>query len=241
MYHYELVDPTVVAVHREFASLFRLLHRFPPAQRIAAERNLRRVYQGFNRRLDLLAAASARDASAKIRDRITATSLRPDTGRRPHLRAVVRSRPAPKISGLSTGAVLVADENWLNKAQGTDGYSYWWAQEYGMPAEAGAPPEAPRASMVGRVIRGYFAGGGGKGPWSAPNQNQLRVHPVFLPRAGGPPGTIQNPLKPRHFVRDGTLEALKDWQTGMEAISTQTLAQARIAVGIGVTRRGRRP
>jgi hypothetical protein len=243
-YHYGFVDPQVVAVHRQFHEAFTLLAQLPPGQRAAAEKNLRRVYLGFNNRLRALAVATATDASQQIRERIAATALRPDTGTRPHMRHRVRSRAAPPVYGLETGSVWIADKNYLNQAQGTDGYSYWWAQEYGMPAAPGAPPEAPRASMVGRVIQGFFAGKGGARPWAPPNQSQSGVHPVFIPRSGGPKGTIKTPLKARYFVRDGARGAFKAWEAAMGTIGSQTLVQAQQAVGLAAgrpTRRGRRP
>lgn len=99
-----------------------------------------------------------------------------------------------------------------------DNVSWWWTQEEGY------------SGHVGREVKGYFFDAGYSNP-AAPDPSRFREHPLFMAGSksaglyadlgfsggGGPRGgkgrkmTIQNPIPPRHFVRDGVQRAEAEW------------------------------
>lgn len=230
MYHYSFGIPTIPAIHREFGKLLRdaaAMRARNPRLASATEARIRRVYASFNAELQAAAVAAATSADSKIRDRLNATAVRQDSGIRPHLRDLIKSRALPPVGGISTGAVLVADERELDKTARKGGYPYWWVQEYGSQ------------NREGLEIVGFFTGPGKRGPRRAPS-SQFRSpggeagFPTFISGiyAGfGFPGTISRELPARHFIRDGATAAYADYAAAVKTIEANTVAALMLAVG----------
>jgi hypothetical protein len=214
----------------------------PPLE--AKRRALLRVAQTNRRALNELAARTAANATARIRERLAATAVRPGTGVQPHLASLIVSRPLLP----NTGSVGVASEARLNRAINphTPGYGpYWRAQEYGTGS-----PEVP--SQVGRQIFGLFYGPGATGG-SRP-QSQYSggggPHPIFIPGGRGPrggaggKGVISVEIQARHFIRDGADLAAAEWQREMRRLDRRAASALRRARAVRPTARAlarRRP
>lgn len=214
------------------------------AAAVATLAEMRRAYVQFNDGL----RAAAQDASANavrgMRDRLTATQVRPDTDSSPHLRDLLVAQPLSG-GGVQTGAVGVALVSQLERAinRRSPGYgSYWRAQEYGTGAG-----EVP--SQVGRVIFGYFmaAGGGDATPPQAQYAGGGGPHPIFQaaggtrnfgagggflggvnagPRGGrGGFGTIGVEIAGRHFIRFGADAAAVLWREQIAAVQARAIEQ----------------
>jgi hypothetical protein len=264
LYVRTFVVENVATIHRRYAASFRLVEDLIAAERAAGVPPsvstlslLEASYVRFNRDLDALAKRTAITATDNIKQRIRATRAlnRGDTGRGQHLRNAIRSAALPRIGGLATGAVGVADVAILDALRNPIGRwgPYWQAQEYGTAAES-ARGEVPK--QKGRVIRGAFFGRGFSGDPSPPDPNfqGLRVgpHPIFVSsRAGaallqaagfsgargvgkkggvaGGFGTISVELPGRHFIRDGANLARTEWLSGMRALEFRALRDLRAA------------
>jgi hypothetical protein len=252
----------VAELHRAFDRDFTLAERVIAAERraglpptaINTLRLLEVAYADMNRGLDALAKRTAVEATAAIKQRIAATRARNrgDTGRGQHLRNAVKSRALPRVAGLATGEVGVADVAVLDAlVNPIGGYgSYWRAQEYGTGVDS---PFGPIPSQVGRVIRGYFFGRGFSGTPEPPREQYRGLgvgpSPIFVgARAGaaafgglgfaggagrqggkGGYGTISVDLPGRHFVRDGADVARTNWLRGIRAIEWDTRRALRAA------------
>lgn len=229
---------------------------------IATQREIRAAYLLFNDELDTLARTTAAAADRRIRERLKATQKRQDTRLSPRLQDLIKSRAiSPLGRGLSTGAVGIADEDWLDKAVNPTSPHYgpyWRAQEFGT-----GTPEV--ASQIGRVLRGYFfgpglsdpevpraiySGGGGPHPIFVSSRSQLSLYGSagFSGGAGsrgglGGFGTIRHEIQGRHFIRDGANAVLADWRAGIRQIESTTIArlQAVVSPGLASGRRRRRP
>jgi hypothetical protein len=123
---------------------------------------------------------------------LKATQVRPDTTKQRHLEDTFLSRATP-TGAVELGVAGLFDEKKLNQAK-RGGNIYWEAQEFGTDAH------------VGRVIRGFFVGSGGR---ARPSQADFRVHPEFQAQRGGPPGRIRKPIEARGFLRRGVEAAWK--------------------------------
>jgi hypothetical protein len=102
---------------------------------------------------------------------LKATQVRPDTTKQRHLEDTFLSRATP-TGAVELGVAGLFDEKKLNQAK-RGGNIYWEAQEFGTDAH------------VGRVIRGFFVGSGGR---ARPSQADFRVHPEFQAQRGGRQG-----------------------------------------------------
>jgi hypothetical protein len=237
----------VAQVHRLFLEAMRaariadqqLAHRGLRARNRATYAELQRAYQAYNNELAALARKTAAGADAKMRAKLKARQVRPDTRMSPHLSRMIRSRPIRVAAGIESGAVGIADENWLDKAVNptSPGYgTYWRAQEYG----TGQPDPLTGytvPSQVGRVIYGYFYGPG----LTSPERPQSQYaggggpHPIFVagnnqrgPRGGkGGRGVISVEIQGKHFLRDGANEALLEWRAGMANIEQATIGRLK--------------
>jgi hypothetical protein len=204
----------------------------------ANRRALGRIAITYRRELNELAARTAAEASASIRQRLAATSVRDPTGVPPHLASLIYSRPLGGIFE-NTGTVGVARESTLDRAinPNTPGYGpYWRAQEFGTGPQPRRPGEPEIPTQVGRVIYGHFYGAGASGPGSRPQAQYAGgggPHPVFIPssqrrgpRGGaGGKGTIRHEIQARHFIRDGADLALVSWAAAMKRIDHKAAVQ----------------
>lgn len=223
-YNRGIIVPEIADIHGAFDRLFVKLAALERDPRIAndmgrAQRDLRVAYLRFNRGLNALASNTAGVATRRIKYHLRQTSRRADTQKKPHLRDHIRSRRLPG-GPLATGIVQIADEDELNKV--VNPFSprwgpYWRAQELGI-------------DFSGREIRGFFAGPGGT-PFSPPQGRYRGVagapDPIFRARAKGPAGTIQTPIKARHFIRDGARDARNFYQTSLGVL----IGEASSAIG----------
>lgn len=248
----------IAEVHRAFDRDFRLLEQLALVERagnlpqtgVATMRLLELAYANFNRELDDLAKRTAASATDLIKERIRATRARNrgDTGRGAHMRNMVRSRPLPRIGGLASGAVGVADLDVLDSLRNPLGNygPYWRAQEYGTGST-----EVP--AQKGRVIRGYFFGRGFGGTPEVPREEYRGLGvgpaPIFVGAgagsaafggvgfSGGPGrsggrggyGTISVELPGRHFIRDGANAARIQWLNGLRATEYRAQRALRAA------------
>lgn len=196
---------------------------------VAVRRDLIRAAGEHRRVLNALAASTAADATAQIKDRLKATASRSrgPTGVSPHLASLIFSKPLIPNSG----SVGIARTSTLNRSinPNTPGYGpYWRAQEYGTGS-------SEVVSQRGRVIVGFFYGQGGGGVGSRPSaafRGGGGPHPVFIPgsvqpgpRGGrGGKGTIGREIQGRHFIRDGADAAATKWRNEMKLIEQRDSA-----------------
>jgi hypothetical protein len=252
--------PKVGVVHRQFAEIFALakavdLERralgLPPTT-VATQQVVRRAYLKFNEELDTLAATTAQQATAAIRQRLKQTQVRVDTRMGPHLSGGIKSRPLRRFGAISTGEVGVADEDALNRVVNPTSPQYgpyWRAQEYGTGG-AGGPGEPSVPSQVGRILYGFFYGAGLGGDPEVPRAQYAGgggPHPIFVSassqrsiygslgfgggggqRGGvGGLGTISKEIQARHFIRDGANQARAAWFRGIERAQSDAIAALR--------------
>lgn len=212
----------VLQSHRDFQQAILVLRRaaLNPRLRGPMLTEIARVeaaYSSYQRRLEQLALDYSVVAEKEIREQITKTAKRPDTGLRPHLRDNIVCRPTFPGVPLPTGWVGVADIDELDKVVNplTPGYGpYWRTQEDGSTAH------------VGRSINGLFfpSGGPSGGAGAPPDPGQFRAHPVFVAGPGGR-GVIARPIEARHFIRKGKEIAGRKWLTALKTLEAQTMAQ----------------
>lgn len=234
------IPDDIVAVHRYFQRVIVHSRQTGP-QSAATTRLLEAAYRTFQLELNELARVSALDAQKKMRERLRKTAKRPDTGVTPHLRTSLTARPLRGTGPFATGAVGVADKAHLEKARSpVDDFAYWKVQEEGTRAN------------VGRAIRGYFfdkgfvnatrpAPGFTGTPAAQPlfRSGRLGNFPASVsggigPRGGkGGKGVIKNPIRARHFIRDGAQAAHANWLAGLRLVESSTLANIRAALGGG--------
>lgn len=199
-----------------------------PPRAVATQKELSRAYRDFTRDLNRAAHLGARTGTREIVARIESTALRAPTDKAVHLKDLIRSRPASVGTRLATGAVGIADMDWLDKAIDPD-YPhkgpYWAAQEYGT------------TKHVKRKIQGFFHGGGQPaerplGMYSGGGGPHTAFSPAskFNPSSGqgsrggkGGKGTIRVPLKPRYFIRDGANAAHAEWKTAIFAAQARAM------------------
>lgn len=157
------------------------------------------------------------EADAKAGDTIIRDTLRErlvrDTTPGPHLGDRVRSLALP--AGIPGGAIGYGDLDDLEKAvdpKFPEFGTYWRAIEYGSD------------HMVGRIIPGYFQPG-----FAAPSASEFRQHPYFTPASGAglatgdtsaPAMRVQNPIEPKHFLRDGSATAAAEHETQMQRLQS---------------------
>lgn len=229
------------------AAVYRQKRMKPEAVAAAAQAQKVRIsYRHFNARLARIERDTARDATVAIRQQIKATKIRAAsvTGQ---MAKHVRCAPLiiPGARSLHTGSVGIVDEQHMDKAVNPlspDAGSYWRAQEYGSSAHLGREiwgvftdkgfgnPEPPRSQ---------YAGGGGPGKRFVTTRmgreafGGLGFSGGLGKRggSGGGRGIIQNPLKPRHFIRDGTSIAEADWRKDMARAEAESLASLTRLMG----------
>lgn len=215
-------------------------------------RLLKVSYRKFNRDLDELARVTSVQAVGAMQQRLDRTERRRSTGIDPHLRDHLEARPLDAgVAPFATGAVGIGDEAVLDKLVDplypADG-PYWRTQEFGTRAH------------IGRRIRGYFFDPGGKNP-TAPARgytgNKQIAQPLFVPgrpigAVGGIPGgigprggrggkgTIRQPIRARHFIRDGSKDAEGKWRAGLQRIERESLVAIEAAFVSGQRQTGRR-
>jgi hypothetical protein len=249
-YQRMFVVPDVAQVHLLFLELAtaarvvdakRAQAGLPPIA-AATRREVLVIYDQFITGLNELARFTATDATKQIQARLKETAKRPDTGVRPHLRNGIRSRPIDVTGrGIATGAVGVADEASLNKVKNPNSPKYgpyWRAQEFGTGSADVRDDRAAPKSQIGREIVGYFFDRGKTNP-TVPQKGRSD-QPIFITgrsagavvgsgrqfsRAGkgGGRGIIGKEIEGRHFIRDGSDQAVKVWRANLRAIERNTM------------------
>jgi hypothetical protein len=171
---------------------------------------LTREFVGLERDLVLLSERISKFADERIRAKIRSTQKRPPTEHPVHLLDVIKSEPLP-LGGVAIG---VLDE--LNKLENPEsGGVYWRTQEEGSVAVGN--------KMTGRILYGRFVGPGGYS--EAPSRISGGFRPgsefLFGDLSGDAPGfgTIQHEIEPRHFLRDGSLEAFAEYRREITGLS----------------------
>lgn len=170
---------------------------------------LTRALVNLERDLLVVSERTAKLADARIRDRIkaTASKQRTVTERPFHLTDGIVSEPLP-LGGVAVGILSELDK----VRNPEDGGTYWRTQEEGSVAVGNR--------MTGRVLYGRFVGQGysevpvrgARGPGS---------EFMFGVLSGDTPGfgTIQHEIQPRHFLRDGSLEAFGIYREEVKSLS----------------------
>lgn len=210
-------DPELALAYRDLTLAIRY---FEAAGLRAEAAKLRLVLLRLWEDYEKLGARASAKADAFVRSRLRNTQVRPDASGR--LRSAIRSRPLPVGAGglgglLPAGAIGIVDLDELDRLvvdpDDRQKRPYWRAQEYGTSAH------------VGRIVPGYFQ------PGSAdPSAAEFRVHPYFKPvfyTRGTPAMLIQRPLRARHFLRDGTADAVVWHRQRSVAINAHALAVLR--------------
>lgn len=180
-------------------------------RRLAAEHSspsaiaIAEIVVGLEAELSQLGARTALLAEEKIKQHLRATARRPETaGQGIHLIDTI------KAETIGLGAVEVAPFVELDRAVNPNGGSdrpYWRAQEYGLDE-----------GFVGRILFGTFEPSGQ--PPSAAPAGGAGFDPSFVmgTQTGAGPGVIQHPIAARHFLRDGTNEAVAFYATRIRAL-----------------------
>jgi hypothetical protein len=175
-------------------------------------------------------AADAAAGTKMIRETLERRLVRPETSG-PHLASRVRSEPIAAGSELPGGAVGFGDIQHLDAAVDPDyphGGTYWRAIEWGSDA------------AVGRVVVGYFQPG-----FSIPQAGEFRNHPMFMSQgasgflggmSGAPAMRVQRPIEPKHFLRDGTHEAVTRHERQMERVQDEAISSMLAATATPRTR-----
>lgn len=233
--------PQVPLVHREFLTAIRLANE---AGRPQTARLLQLAHIEYQRGLREVAVKTSKLATKGIKEQLSKTARRPDTGVRPHLRDGIRSAPLGPIGGLESGIVQVASLAALENVVNPDDPNkvpYWIVQEEGSRAN------------IGRTLVGFFYDRGFQGPTKpAPGYTGTAgAQPLFAPgtlipgpRGGrGGKGVITNPIPARHFVRDGRLPALAEYRRDLNRVQVEASKNiaAAFAAGKPPVRPVRRP
>jgi hypothetical protein len=168
-----------------------------------------------------VARKTALRADQAIRQRIDATRVRPRRpgGKSGQLSSRIKSEPLPSRP-LALGQVGIARMEELDKVVNPDfpnAKAYWRAQEYGYDFS-----QHPRDKRGNVAIRGFFQ------PGNAPaNGGQFRQHPYFETAQGAPRMVIRRPVPARHFLRDGTDNAVNYWHAEQQAVQRTIVAELR--------------
>lgn len=178
------------------------------AQRVSA------IYFEWVREVQRISDTVALRSERYILDRISATQRRPDTGRGRSLKDNIKSEawePNPRTPFGWVGMALIAELDKTVNHQGDDARPYWRAQEFG--------------HRYSHTPRGFFFGPGYGGGQSRPSPSAAGVHPLFLPMRGG--GKFRAPprINARHFLRDGSMSAVRDWQREMATARASAAAK----------------
>jgi hypothetical protein len=161
----------------------------------------------LNRDLRQVEVDIARIADERIRAKIRQSAKRPDSGGRSgNMAGNVRSEPLPSTPSIA--GVGIARYDILDRTVNPDRKSkvpYWRTQEFGY------------VGHVGRELHGLFYGAHYLGGGRPATQAEFRRHPLFRASPKGPPMRIGRPIKARHFLRDGSLEAEAIWRRRVRA------------------------
>jgi hypothetical protein len=199
-YYTRIVPPA--GLERGYRDLLEAIAGFSTKRRLADAAEVRAVLAAMWADYETLARLGAVKADMFVRDRIRQTQVRPDASGR--LRGSISSRPLPALlpgGGIGIADLDVLDHGTINPTARDKG-SYWRAQERGT------------AAHVGRIVPGYFQPGNAR-----PSAQEFRRHPYFEPVSdtrGTPAMVIRRPLRARHFLRDGTDNAVV-WHAQREA------------------------
>lgn len=230
----------VAEVHKQFQQTIRDAERLVALeQQFKMNRGGRKAlaemqgaYRTFNANLRAVAERAAREATKGMVERLAAQRHRPPTGSVPPLKDLVAAVPLAAMGKYETGAVGVANVEFLNRAINphSRGYGpYWRAVEYG--TGQGIVP-----SQLGRVIYGSFTDAGGANPTAPAAEfgGGGGPHPVFMSRkvlgsssAGGTRtaglGTIGKEVEAKHYIKYGADHAAIDWRRGVAETQQRAL------------------
>jgi hypothetical protein len=184
----------------------------------ARARALQAAIFELERREQLVSRATAQRADAFIRTHIASSSTgRP---RRPASRSgdmAGNVRSDPLAGTLPLGQVGIANLELMARTVNPDAPGageYWRAQEYGTTAH------------IGRRLVGYFQPGG-----APPNEGDFRAHAYFdydgRSNKKAPGGIIRRPIQPRHFLRDGTADAVGYWREQQRRVERDVVSALR--------------
>lgn len=241
-----LILADVGRLHREWQLVIaeaERANRDTKGQLAGTVRLLKVAYRIFNRELGELARDCSAIAEVEMRRHLDRSAKRKATGVGPHLRSKLRARPFDVgVGPFQTGAVGIGDEDAMNDLVDPEfpgAGPYWQTQEYGSTAH------------VGREIRGFFFDARFTNPTRPARGytgNKAIAQPLFLPgsvatgpRGGsGGKGTIRQPIRARHFIRNGARDAEVHWRAGLARIEAQSRAAVRAARAEGAASRVRR-
>lgn len=180
--------------------------------------------------LERQTVADAERGTRLIRETLHRRLVRPSTPG-PHLADRVHSIPLALGSELPGGAVGFGELEALDKAinpRYQEAGTYWRAIEWGSDA------------AVGRVLVGYFQPG-----FAIPSANEHRQHPMFMTQgasgflggmSGAPAMLVKNPIEPKHFLRDGSADAIAYHERQMERVQDEAIGSMLTATTAPRTR-----
>jgi len=174
-----------------------------------------RAYARFVEQLKGLSAAMSARGTEILRKSEKDSRVRPDTfgGGGPRLGHYLYCEPL--MPSVLPGAIGINDEEQL------DNHVPWWITN-----------EIGSDTQVGRQIFGLFFEGGGGGGY-VPDQDMRQMHPLFSPapaRAGGGPGTIEEPIPAKGFIRSGAAEIKKEWLAAFVPLKDEFDTAIKIAL-----------
>jgi len=188
--------------------------RLRDAGRVVAADMVLKAYGLMRDELLVLARDVSVEGTRILRDMEKRTRVRGDTGGQGGKRLEDHLFVEPtEQQNLLPGSVGIANETTLDA-----NVEWWWTNEEGY------------SGHVGRVLYGFFSGGGDDAP---PSRDEFRQHPLFTPGyspvSGG--GVIKEPIPARRFIEKSIPIIDKLWRTQFDAIKARfDVALARAAV-----------
>lgn len=205
-YYQRFVVPDIPAVIQLFLTT---IAEAKAAGNIATVEHLTLAFGDMEAELAAVAAETVVLADATIRERIHSTAKR-----------AVQTMPGGLIDQIKSEAIVpTAGIVGIGKITGTlDTLPYWRSQEYGLDEQ----------NFIGRVLHGFFHDFGFTNPTEpAPGYGN---QPFFQPDPLGGAGVIQNPIEPRHFLRDGAEVAAAFWLRETRRVAVETAAKIRVGL-----------
>lgn len=204
----------VVNAHQVYAEFLRMIDY----SRARGERHTARLLEfalvEFRRDMATLAEGTKARSEAEIEARIRSTARR-----------------AEEVSGRLVGGIVsdviepdaaIVGIGRISGGGGLSDVPYWRAQEYGL-----------REGFVGRVIHGYFDGGGLGRLQPLHAFSGRGVQPEFtLDSSSGGFGTIRHPIQPRRFMERGAKAAERYWQAGRQKAVNRAVRTIQRAITV---------
>jgi len=174
-----------------------------------------RAYARFVEQLKGLSATMSARGTEMLRKSERDSRVRPDTLGEGGKRLGHYLYAEPLMPSLLPGAIGINDEEQLD-----NNVPWWITNEIGSDVQ------------VGRRIFGLFFEAGGGGGY-VPDAEMRQEHPIFAPApagAGGGPGTIEEPIPAKGFIRSAAGDIKREWLAGFVPLKDEFDAAIKIAL-----------